>query len=143
MGVVFTRVRTERKVSIAAENAMERIMREIELAKSVSFISQTVLKLNSFKTFSAKPADAVTKKISISDTQILYDEDDDGGPAAPISLIPNDVQAASFVFRQMGDPSQGRSYSQAIRIELQLQSGVGVNLIRNNYYATAILKNSY
>ena len=156
ISAVFSKVRVERKVSLAAESAMERITRELALASDVSCLTTpptpcpnvvatngTLIQLNSYPDFLESSHDnPVTKELKLSGTQIMFDNNTgDGTPA--IELSPYDVSIQSLAFKKLADPTSGHAYSKAVRVELTATGGAGKYQVTSKYYATAILKNSY
>ncbi len=128
--------RTDRLVGIAAETAMERIVREIRLA--CGFTSLSPLTLSTFASFEdangatcTNGTGPATHIIALSGGAIQI-----GG----VSLMPTGVTASSLEFTEItGDGAP----TKAVRIKMELTSGSGSYQITRKYYATATLRGSY
>ncbi len=129
--------RTDRLVGIAAETAMERIVREIRLACAISSISPDFKSLT-LSTFNSLE-DAGTCSIGpLSNRTIFLDVNTI--KIGSTSLMPTGVTASGLTFTQItGDPASRK----AIRVEMTLSSGSGSYQITRKYYATATLRGSY
>lgn len=128
--------RTDRLVGIAAETAMERIVREIRLACAISSISPDFKSLT-LSTFNSLEAGDSCSSAPLVPRTILLD-----GNTVKIggsSLMPTGVTASELKFIELTDIAA----TKAIRVEMTLTSGSGSYQVTRKYYATATLRGSY
>lgn len=130
--------RTDRLVGIAAETAMERIVREIRLACSIVSISSPVPNSLTLSTFSSLEGAGTCSSGPLSDRTILLDVN--VIKISGNSLMPTGVTASSLEFTEItGDGAP----TKAVRIKMELSSGSGSYQVTRKYYATATLRGSY
>lgn len=131
----YVQIRMARKLDSAAVSSMDRMTKEMRNASSVSGgsvlgISPGKLILNS--------VDSLGNPLSVSfdirsSQPHIYLNGEDAGP-----LVPAGVTASRLIFRRLDSP-----VSQAVKIEMTLESRDGNSLRAANYYSTVILRGSY
>ncbi len=141
MGKLFRRARTERTIMLAAQTALERIAREIQLACSMVPINpqaslDSTIVLNTFKSYddagtqTCETATLEQRGISIDlndSNQVFIDGDK--------PLIPTGIEVGGgFIQMVQTDPQP-----HAIRVELILTSGT----ITRKYNTMVTLRGSY
>lgn len=144
LNAVFTVVKTYNTFQVMkilrndAEIMFERLTKEIKLAHSVN-ISQSILDanpgtlfLNSIDQISESPK---TVEFFLDGGALVMREN--GGIVK--FLISSSTVISNLIFRKI----QNASTSQAVKIEVGLSSKKGKDEKSENFYATAILKNSY
>ncbi len=138
MTEIFGKARVERKVALAAETALERMVREIRLANDVPVIqsSPPYLALNTFADYTGSTA--VTKIFILPlGSKTLYYDNDAYDPYQQVPLTPSDVQVTSLTFTQLPFITDK---PKAVRITLTITGGSGKYAVSHNYYATAVLR---
>ena len=135
---VFGKNRIERQVSLAAEVAVERILREIRLACSVSVTAQSIT-LTTFADFVAPDTtncavtgSTMSRIIALSAQNITV-----GGT----DILPSNVHATSLQFTSPDDGGTGKP---AVRVVVNLQGGSDTKYeTTRQYFGTAILRGPY
>lgn len=133
----WARARAERNVVDAGQTILERLTSEIRLAESVN-MSQSAfgshpgrLYLNTFETPTSTAA--TTLDISLSGTDLVLDRGN-----APATTISTGARVTNFVVYRMAATS-----SDAIRIELTVETGAGRFETEREFATAAALRNSY
>ncbi|MDO8482863.1 MAG: hypothetical protein Q7S86_03535 [bacterium] len=132
----YNYLKLSRHIHVSAVTALDRMVRDIRNAQSVDTGQSTlgtspgVLTLNT-STVSGTPQ---TVQFYVSGGGIRVKQD--GVDVGPVTLP--DVALTNLVFRQIST-----GISSAVKIELTLQAGVGPSARSANFYATAILRDSY
>lgn len=148
MAQVFGKSRNERKVSLAAETALERIVREIRLAKSVvvGCTPAPCISLDSFSSHDVtNPSTiSVTKKFAQSGNRLVLYPDFVNNPATVQDLTPSNVTVSGVSFTQL-PRSVGikSSVSQAVRVVIAVSTGAGTYTVSHVYNITAVMRGSY
>jgi len=144
---LYGRNRMERRVSLAAEVAMERILREVRLGCQVVSIGSQTMTLKTFSDFST-PDDGSTTCDSTDVTKIVNREIKvDSSPSQNTIkvgagvILPTNVQATSLTFTQLQDTNAA---TQAVRVSMTLVGGVGTKYqVSRTYTGMATLRGSY
>jgi len=136
LGRSFRTLSSNGSVNATAQTALERMVREIRSATSVDLGNSTlasspgVLQLNTLDS----GGNATTVQFYVSGTSIrLKEAGVDVGPLSPPS-----ARITSLIFRRITT-----SNSQAIKIEMTVESGSGSAYITKNFYVTAVMRGSY
>ena len=97
----YGRIRVERRVALAAEIAMERMVREVRMARSIGTAAGSILSLTSCSDPSiagcASPAHTITRSFTLNASNQIDFTDSDNGT---FRLTPDDVQVAQLTFTQ-------------------------------------------
>lgn len=133
MSKTLTQVRGDRKVSSAAQVAVERIIKELRLARSVTVDSPSRITLNTFSDFDPDTSAIEPRVIELSGGKIVMTPGGD--------LTSDEVRVTNLLFTEL-DPADYID-SVAVRIEVALEAGQAPYLSQRKYYATAILQGSY
>jgi type II secretory pathway pseudopilin PulG len=118
-----------RIIHVSAENALERIVRELRFADDISIVSSVfdthpgTLVLSSIDPATETPQ---TITISSSGTQITLQK----GSGSVDALTPATVDVENIVYRLITTP-----LSKAVKVELRIDG--------KNFYTTALLRRSY
>ena len=137
---LLRKARAERAVTSAAETILERIVREIRLACSVS-VTTTSISLTTFSDLSAPSGTdctdaSATRVIDFSGGNVLLE------PPVGTQLNPYGVTVSNLTFAKVTTPLS--AVSDAIAVKLSLSSGAaGSYQVTHTYHATAILRGSY
>jgi len=127
-----------RNIIFAAETGLERMLREIRLANSID-MAATVFNSHpgqlTLSTTDLVSGASTTIKFYLSASTLMVRE----GLAAPQLLTSSTTKIANLIFRQV----VGSSVSEAVKIELEMQSGEGILQKSEKFYGAAILKASY
>lgn len=132
----YENIKSASSIESAAQTALDRMVREIRSATSVDIGNST---LNAspgrltLQTTDAGGAAATVEFLVSSSTIRVRENGVDVGP-----LTSSAVRASSVIFRHVVTP-----LSEAVRVELVLESGQGDSAKSKNFYATAVLRNSY
>lgn len=136
MGRSYNYLKSSRHIQTSAVTVVDRIIREVRNAQSINIGQSTlgaspgILTLNT-TTVSGTPQ---TVQFYVSGGVVRVKQD--GVDVGPLTLP--DVNLNSLIFRQITT-----GISQAIKIELALETGVGSSTRSANFYGTAILRDSY
>lgn len=128
--------KVSRHIQSSAVFALDRIVRDIRNAQSVDLIGSTlgaspgVLILNT--TQATGTPEIIQFYVSAGALRVKQD----GGDIGPLTL--SDVSVQNLVFRHINT-----GISQAVKVELTLSSGAGSFARSANFYATAVLRDSY
>ncbi len=123
-------------VNESAQSSLERIIREVRGATSVDTLQSTLntspgdLYLSSLDSSGA----TTTLEFFVSGGAIRIKEA--GVDSGPLSA--SNVRVTNLVFRRL--PS---AESQAVKVEMTIESGTSTNYISKNFYSTAVLRGSY
>ncbi len=132
----FTTTRTNRDLLESGSTVMERISREIRLAKSVDMVNSTlgsspgVLQLNSVDSLGAN---TLVKFQTSSGSLNLYQ-----GGALSGNLLGQKIIVTNLIFRRMSTAN-----SEAVKIEMTLQDTLSKILKTATFYDTIILRGNY
>lgn len=134
----FGSIKTTRIINTSSEVAMERMIGEIRLADSIDvnlsdFDSHPgKLILNTIDPFT----EAVTTiEFSISGNTLQVKK----GASSAVPLTAYDVRVNNLIFKRLINST----VSEAIKIELELESGKGNNIKSSKFYSTVVLRRSY
>ena len=137
MSRILARVHGDRKTSSAAQTAIERITREIRLAKSASLVSPSEIVLTTYADFNPNTVSFVDRAIKLQSQKIVLVNADltlsdlTSGEARVTNLVFTELAPATFID------------SRAVRVEATIEAGVAPYNSRRTYYSTAILQGSY
>lgn len=128
---------SEQRVDQAAQDAMDRMVREIRRASSINAAASTfnatssVLSLNSTDT----SGNAETVKLYLVGTSTIHLmlNGTDSGP-----LNPSGATVSALVFRSITTAE-----SSAVKIEMTVSSGTSTSYRSRNFYETAALRGTY
>ncbi|MEK7499680.1 MAG: prepilin-type N-terminal cleavage/methylation domain-containing protein [Patescibacteria group bacterium] len=154
---VFAKSRIERRVSLAAETALERMVREIRLARVPCVASDYTfsaclpdtsggaLRLHTDKSYT--DLTDIYKSFYLSGSspnQIIFDPDVSTS-ADEQQLTPSTVTVESLVFKKLYNtsPDLTNAETSGVRIELQISSGLGATKVTHTYYASSVLRGGY
>jgi len=132
---LYTRFDVRRDIQDSALTSLDRMTREIRNAASVS---------TSGSSFGAHPGilvtsvneggTPITRQFSLDNGVLhLYEDGADQGP-----LTSSDVEVVSFILHR-----GQTSYSEVVRLQLQLQAGNGDNQETKTFYTSTVLRGSY
>jgi len=133
----LTRVRLERRIIINADQAAQKLVREIRQASDINVSS----------TFNVSPGNLSLRTYVSTISSLLTDADiylDSGrlvykkGSASPIFLTDSNVNVTRLFFSQITASS-----SKAIKFELGLSASTPRTTASSTFYGTAILRGSY
>lgn len=136
MSRAYGYLKLSRHIQSSAVTALDRVVRDIRNARSVNGpqsvldASPGALTLNT-TTATGSPQ---TFQFYVSGGALRVKQD--GGDLGPLTLP--DVTVGNLIFRQMNT-----GISQAVKIELTLSAGAGSTTHSANFYATALLRDSY
>ncbi|GEM_PF-216145 len=136
MGRSYTYLKLSRHIQTSAVTALDRMVRDIRNAQSVDVGQSTlgtspgILTLNT-TTSTGTPQ---TLQFYVSGGTLRLKQN--GGDVGPLTLP--DVTVGGLIFRRITT-----GISQAVKIDLTLQTGVGSSVHSANFYGTAILRDSY
>ena len=135
----FGSYRVLSNLNIGGATAMDRITREIRLADEVGEGSifdtgSGRLVLNTIDPFSENPT---TVEFYASSSKLMVKK----GGGEEIALTPDSAELVSLVFRQLATTTN--TFSEAIRIEIELYSERGNYQKTAKFYNTAVLRRSY
>lgn len=136
MSRVYGRVRLDRRVTAAAQTALERMVREIRLAKTVEIVDADTINLTTYADFNPDVETIIpttTRQVTRTGTQVLLDN---------VPITESDVSVNSLTFFAL-DRSHSTAGSQAVRIEMAVEAGSGDYKVSRVYSALAVLRNSY
>ena len=127
----YGKARSEQRVAEAADTALERIVRELRLACSVTTFSGTSITLDTFADFSSATAcpGGTSRTIAYASNKITI---------AGADLTAPDVTVTAFDFDQLSG-----TVSNGIRVTMTVESGRGKYYVTRSYSALAILRGSY
>lgn len=132
----YRSVKAVRSIESSAISSMDRMMREIKDATSInsglsSFnVNPGTLALNT----TDASGTAETLKFYVLDNKIMMDRN--GSNVGQLTF--SDSRITTLIFRSIST-----STSQAVKIEMAIQSGTSTSFITKNFYDTAILRSSY
>ncbi len=132
----YRNLKVSKDIDLSALTAMERMTSEIKTAESInvgqsSFASTSgTLALNTYDSLGA----ATVVKFSVSNGLLRVSEGgvDKGALVASTTFVP------SLVFYSLAASS-----SQAVRVELTVQSGTSTTFKKERFYTSALLRGSY
>src|SRR3989338_1711977 len=136
---IYGRSRYDRRVNLAAQTALERLVREVRLAKNVE-VDGSTLTLSVYPDFEPDPVSdiPIDKTIQLSGGQILISGTPITGP---------DVSVAAVTYTKVDTtrPSGQASYSgsSALRIAITIEAGGQNYSVSRKFTALAVLRNSY
>lgn len=131
IGRSYSRMRSAARIERSAGTALERLIREANSAKSVNIASST---LGSHPGRLSLSVGTTTTDFYLQGSALALEKN--GAPAG--FLTPGSVSVANFVVYRLDS-----GLSNAVRVELTLESGEGNSFKSQTFYAGAILKNSY
>lgn len=154
---MFLRMRSERKLNAAAENALERIVREVRLARGIKCLgvgspcvvtnppatSGTYMELNSYSDWQANNLEThIFSRPNTLWAQVQLSRDTN--PGIFYDLTPQGVHVTDLQFTKVAEKSNtgviARQEAVNIRLSLTVEGAYGV---ARDYHATAILRGSY
>lgn len=137
MSRIYGVARLDRKVSAVGETALERIIREIRLARMASVAGST-LTLTTYPNFNpntSTQSPSTSRVISLSGGRILIDG---------VAITDDSVTINALNFTKLYDVDHpGAAGSQAVRVEIFAVSGAGQYGVSRGYYGLGLLRNSY
>lgn len=125
-----------RHIQTSAITAVDRIVRDIRNAQTVNVAQSTLGTSPGVLTLDTTTATSSPQTIQFFVSNGVLRVKQDGGDLGPLTV--SDVTVQNLVFRQMNT-----GISEAIKIELTLTAGTGPTARSVNFYATAILRDSY
>jgi type II secretory pathway pseudopilin PulG len=150
---IFGRARNERKATLAAETALEKIVREVRLARGILCLAAAdcstpvinatgaVLQLDSYQDYKAQAQK--NKEIKFISNKIVFDPDTSAAGDAQ-DWTSNDVVISGGLFTKLENTDESdAASSHAIRVELQVTAGSGSYQVSHQYSAAVILRGSY
>ena len=123
-------IRTTRSLDATAAVAMERMIRTIRDAKSVTSIVGTTLVL------AGSEAAPVTYTFDVDANTLRIDSG-----SGPVILTPPGVTVSGLAFQKSDLATGGKS--EAVKVVLTLQASSGQTVKTQSFYGTAVLRNSY
>ena len=142
MAQVFGRTRNERKVATAAENVLDRMLREVRLARNVvtgCSSAPACLDIIGLPAFDSPLSVFIERKVTLSGGKFVLDS---GGTTE--DLTPPDVVITNFTVTPLSVSYLSKtSVSQGIKINFTVSTGGGKYLATHDYTGTAILRHSY
>lgn len=142
----FLQVRNERKVALAAESALERIVREIQLGTTLDTVTNTLVLIRGYNHCTECPngiSGLKGKKIEFVSNKIQLDTDT-GDAVNAQDITPGDVKIEfPSISRLTEVVGMNSSHSKGLRITFTASAGAGKTYVSHKYYATAILRGSY
>jgi hypothetical protein len=136
LGTLYKGMQSTRAITTSAQTALERITREtrdslsVDVAQSVLDVDQGTLMLNTTDN-AGNPA---TIKFSLVNGAVRVEEDgEDMGALTPASALVTRLYFHHIV----------SSMSEAVKIEMTVESGTGANYKSKILYSTIVLRGSY
>ncbi len=132
----YRNVKAVRSIENSAISSMDRMVREIRNAKSIDGAQTTYnsspgsLKLNTTDTSGT----AQTLRFYLSGGKVIMERNG----ISIGQLTTSNAVVSSLIFRAIST-----STSDAIKIEISIESGTTTSYVTKNFYETAILRNSY
>ena len=134
MGRIYGRVRVERRVALAAELSLERITKEIRLARNVTVVSSSELSLETFEDFEGSLVEVdPDRSIQLSGDAILLDG---------VALTPDIVTVSSLSFTRL-DTTGSIVATDAIHIEMTITSSSGDYAVTRTFSTTVLSREGY
>src|ERR1041385_3348551 len=133
---IYRNLRSLEAVNESAQSSLERIVRESRGATSIDTTQSTLGSSpgNLFLYSLDQNGATTTVQFYVSNSAIRIKEAGvDAGP-----LTASNVRVTNLVFRRIAT-----STSQAVKIEMTLESGTSTNYVSKNFYSTAVLRGSY
>lgn len=132
---LYGKGRAERRLVMAAENAFERITRELRLAQSIDTSSPYTLpgsriKLNTFQSYT--DFTPTTRTIDLNSGFAVLDNNLSG------ALTPVGVTVTNLTFTQLTG-----SVSDAVRVQMTLTTAGGPFQLQRTFFTTVVLRGSY
>jgi type II secretory pathway pseudopilin PulG len=135
---VYGRVRIERRVSLAAETAMERIAREVRTARFLDTATGSTLVVRACTDPSdAACASSVVRTFALASNAISFTDSING----TFTLTPADVRVTQLSF--VADPMVSGVRSRAVHITMKIESGTSNYLVQRSFQSFVILRGSY
>ncbi len=128
-------IRATRQLNATAAVAMERIIRTIRDAASVNVPASTFNVSPGVLSLTGSESPALTRQFLMAGTALVAD----AGAGQTAILTPPGVAVTNLVFRLI----VASSTAQAVRVELTLAASTGRATTTQNFYGTAVLRNSY
>ena len=123
-------IRTTRAMNATAAVAMERMVRTIRDAKSVTSILGTTLVLT------GSEATPITYTFDVDANTLRLDSG-----SGPVALTPPGVTVSGLTVQKIDLTTGGKS--EAVKVVLTLQASSGKTMKTQSFYGTAVLRNSY
>lgn len=133
---IYRNLQSLESVNESAQSSLERIVRETRGATSIDTFQSTLgsspgnLFLN---TLDQNGATTTVQFFLTGQTMHIKEAGVDIGP-----LTASNVRVTNLVFRRIAS-----SQSQAVKVEMTLESGTSTNYVSKNFYSTAVLRGSY
>lgn len=136
LGKSYREIKSAEAIEVSAQAALDRMVREIHDAKSVdvtqSFLNATSGKLM-LNTTDAQGGNATIQFLLSSTTIRIKENAIDSGP-----LSASSTNVTALIFRLVTG-----AQSQAVKIEMAIESGTSTAYRSNHFYDTAVLRGSY
>jgi type II secretory pathway pseudopilin PulG len=133
---IYRNLRSLEAVNENAQSSLERIVREVRGATSVDTLQSTFgtnpsdLYLNSLD---VNGASTTVEFFATSSAVHIKEAGVDSGP-----LTSSNVKVTKLIFRLLTSAK-----SQAVKVEMTIESGTSTNYVTKNFYSTAVLRGSY
>jgi len=133
---IYRNLRSLEAVNESAQSSLERIVRESRGATSIDTLQSTLgtspgdLFLN---TLDQNGATTTVEFFLTGKTIHIKEAGADIGP-----LTASNVLVTNLVFRRIATTT-----SQAVKVEMTLESGTSTNYVSKNFYSSAVLRGSY
>lgn len=128
-------IRVTRTLNATAALAMERMIRQIRDAKSVNIGASTFDLSPGVLSFTGSESPALTHRLALAGSTLELES----GSNPAVALTPPGVLVTNLVFRLI----TASTTSQAVKVELSLAASTGRATTTQNFYGTAVLRNSY
>lgn len=128
-------IRVTRALNASAAVAVERMIRVIRDGRSVNIGASTFGSSPGVLALTGSESPALTHRFSVSGKALLLES----GSNPAVRLTPSGVLVENLVFRLV----TASTTSQAIKVELTLAASTGKATTTQNFYGTAVLRNSY
>lgn len=128
-------IRVTRSINAAAASSLERIIRQIRDADAVNVGSSTLGSSPGVLSLSGSESPVLIHRFSVSGGTLFFQS----GSNTPIGLTASGLTVTNLVFRLITTSTT----SQAVKVELTLAASTGKATTTQNFYGTAVLRNSY
>ena len=136
MGRSYGYLKSSRHIQTSAVTVLDRIIREVRNSESVDVGQSTLGTSPGVLTLNTTSVWGTPQTIQFYVSGGLVRVKQDGVDVGPLTLP--DVKLNSLIFKQITT-----GISEAVKIEMTLETGVGSSTRLANFYGTAILRDSY
>ncbi len=136
MNNLYRSIKSSARIEATAQIALERMMREIRGASSVDIAQSTLNSSPGQLTLNTIDDNGVATTIQFfltGQTSRIKEADIDIGPLSSAG-----VRVVNLTFRRIAT-----STSEAVKIEMIIESGQGLSYRSSSFYSTAVLRGSY